>query len=180
MPTIISDLPGSWSRDIPRISLYLMSCCHHCQWNWEARCPTANLVHCFIIASFQEQLGSKLAVHWHHGQAHLGFSGHKRKAWVQLCLHCRDDLRMLYVPINAIPHLEYLWQLSKNGEGLEPAFFNTCHNVTISIKCLCYCPEQAPMGARSSSAKNWGWAVTRRRCLNGSTIPVQGPTPDAK
>ena len=40
-----------------------------------------------------------------------------------------------------------------------------------------YCPEQAPMGARSSSA---GWVVTRRSCLNGSTIPVQGPTLDAK
>jgi len=45
---------------------------------------------------------------------------------------------------------------------------------------LPYCPEQAPMGARSSSAKIWGWAVTRRKCLNGSTIPEQGPTPDAK
>ena len=36
------------------------------------------------------------------------------------------------------------------------------------------------MDARSSSAKKWGWAVTLRRCLDGSTIPVQGPTPDAK
>ena len=42
------------------------------------------------------------------------------------------------------------------------------------------CPRQAPMGARSSSAKNWGWAVTRRTCLNGSTISTQGPTSDAK
>ena len=37
-----------------------------------------------------------------------------------------------------------------------------------------------PMGAHSSSAKIWGWAVTRRKCLNGSTILEQGPTPDAK
>ena len=36
------------------------------------------------------------------------------------------------------------------------------------------------MGTRSSSTKIRGWAVTRRRCLNGSTIPVQGSTPDAK
>ena len=43
-----------------------------------------------------------------------------------------------------------------------------------------YCPGQAPMGAHSSSAKIWGWVVTRRRCLNGSTITAQGPTPDAK
>ena len=36
------------------------------------------------------------------------------------------------------------------------------------------------MGAHSSSVKIWGWAVTQRKCLNGSTIPVQGPTLDAK
>ena len=38
----------------------------------------------------------------------------------------------------------------------------------------------AAMGARSSSTKNWGWEVTRRGCLNGSTVPVQAPTTDAK
>ena len=43
-----------------------------------------------------------------------------------------------------------------------------------------YCPEQAPMDARSSSATIWGWGVTRRTHLNGSTIPTQGPTPDTK
>ena len=32
------------------------------------------------------------------------------------------------------------------------------------------------MGPRSSSIKIWGWAVTRRRCLNGSIIPVQATT----
>ena len=33
--------------------------------------------------------------------------------------------------------------------------------------CICvpYCPEQAPMGAHSSSTKIWGWAVTRRKCI---------------
>ena len=36
------------------------------------------------------------------------------------------------------------------------------------------------MGACTSSAKIWGWAVTRRRCLNSSTIPAQGPTLDVK
>ena len=36
------------------------------------------------------------------------------------------------------------------------------------------------MGTRSSSAKNWGYGVTRRMYLNGSTIPTQEPTPDAK
>ena len=42
-----------------------------------------------------------------------------------------------------------------------------------------YCPKQVSMGARSSSTKIWGWVVTQRKCLNGSTIPEQGPTPDA-
>ena len=45
---------------------------------------------------------------------------------------------------------------------------------------ILYCPEQAPMGARSSSAKIWGWGVTRRTHLNGSTIPTQGPTLNTK
>ena len=36
------------------------------------------------------------------------------------------------------------------------------------------------MGTCSSSTKNRGWAVTRRRCLNGLTVPTQAPTPDAK
>ena len=36
------------------------------------------------------------------------------------------------------------------------------------------------MGARSLNTKYWGWAFVRRRCLNGSTIPVQVPTLDAK
>ena len=43
-----------------------------------------------------------------------------------------------------------------------------------------YCPEQAPTGARGSSTKIWGWPVTWRKCLNGSTIPMQGATPDVK
>ena len=45
---------------------------------------------------------------------------------------------------------------------------------------ILYCPGQAPMGTRSSNTKNRGWAVARRRWLNGSTIPVQVPTTDAK
>ena len=39
---------------------------------------------------------------------------------------------------------------------------------------------QVPMGTRSSSTNIWWWAVTQRTCLNGSTIPTQGPTSDAK
>ena len=39
-----------------------------------------------------------------------------------------------------------------------------------------YCPGQVPMGTHSSSVKIWSWAVTQRTWLNGSTIPMQGPT----
>ena len=38
-----------------------------------------------------------------------------------------------------------------------------------------YCPGQAPTGVRSSSAKIWGWAITRRRCLNLQLSPRKGP-----
>ena len=48
-----------------------------------------------------------------------------------------------------------------------------CHHIP-------YYPGQVPMGARSSSAKIWVWTFAQRRCLNGSTIPPQGPTPDVK
>ena len=38
-----------------------------------------------------------------------------------------------------------------------------------------YCPGQAPMGARRSSTKNWGWVVTWRRCLlNRMKAAAQG------
>ena len=39
------------------------------------------------------------------------------------------------------------------------------------------CPGQASMGARSLSTKNWGWVVTRRRCLN---ISMHAPHPWCK
>ena len=48
-----------------------------------------------------------------------------------------------------------------------------CHHIP-------YCPGQVPMGAHSSSAKIWVWTFAQRRCLNGSTIPLQGPTLDVK
>ena len=33
----------------------------------EAGHSTASLNHCYMIASFRQQLGSKLAAHWQHG-----------------------------------------------------------------------------------------------------------------
>ena len=62
-------LPGGGSRGSARASLYSNSSCCHCLRNWDAGRSTASLHHCFMIASFREQLSSKLAVHWHHGQA---------------------------------------------------------------------------------------------------------------
>jgi len=40
--------------------------------------------------------------------------------------------------------------------------------------------EQAPMGAHSSSAKIWGWAVTRRKCFKWFNYPRASVHPDAK
>ena len=51
--------------------------------------------------------------------------------------------------------------------------------VLLIIIYVLYCPGQVPMGTCNSSGKNRGWAVARRRGLNGSSIPAQGPTPDA-
>ena len=48
------------------------------------------------------------------------------------------------------------------------------------VDSLPYCPGQPLMGACSSSAKNRGWPVTWRRCLNGSTFLAQKPTLDVK
>ena len=63
-------------------------------------------------------------------------------------------------------HLTMFTRLDSVAEGGKPS--------------LVYgCLEQVPMSACSSSAKISGWAVTQKRCLNGSTIPMQGPTPDA-
>ena len=39
---------------------------------------------------------------------------------------------------------------------------------------------QAPVGAHSSRPKNREWALTRRRCFNSPTVPLQAPTPDLK
>ena len=32
----------------------------------------------------------------------------------------------------------------------------------------------------AEAPKNWRWAVAQKKCLNGSTLPVQAPTQDAK
>ena len=47
------------------------------------------------------------------------------------------------------------------------------------IKRLPYCSRHVPMAICSSSTKNWGWVVAWSSCLNGSSIPMQAPTPDA-
>ena len=52
-----------------RTSLHSTSCSRHYQWNWDAGRSPASSNHCFMVASFRERLGSKLAAHCHHGQA---------------------------------------------------------------------------------------------------------------
>ena len=42
------------------------------------------------------------------------------------------------------------------------------------------CPRQSPMGACRSSPKNWGWALTRRRCLNSPTMAHASTHPRSK
>ena len=68
MPTIIS-LARRLIQDSTRTSLYSTSRCHQCQLNCEAGRSTVSSNHCFMITSFRERLGSKLAAHRHHGQA---------------------------------------------------------------------------------------------------------------
>ena len=67
----------------------------------------------------------------------------------------------------------------KKTASFSLSYCNQVHNLH-QVGPLPYSPEQALMGARSSSTKIWGRAVTQRKCLNGSTIPEQGPTLDAK
>ena len=47
---------------------------------------------------------------------------------------------------------------------------NTVHNTILS-------QASAHGGSQLSNKKNRGWAVARIRCLNGSTFPMQAPTP---
>ena len=55
----------------------------------------------------------------------------------------------------------------------------TVGKTVLKLLCIPYCPEQAPMGACSSSAKILRWAVSQRTRLSGSTIPTQGFPLDA-
>ena len=50
---------------------------------------------------------------------------------------------------------------------------NTVHNTVLS-------QASAHGGSQLSNKKNRGWAVARIRCLNGSTFPMQAPTPHVK
>ena len=77
------------------VCIYLISRCYHYQLNCEAGHSTASSNHCFMIASFREQLGSKLAAHRHHGRA---------PAWLRLCLDCRDVSGVLWWPKRTKTH----------------------------------------------------------------------------
>ena len=84
MPTIIS-LARRLIKDSARTSLYSMSRCHHSQLNCEAGRSIDSSNHCFMIASFQERVGNKLAAHQHHGQAQSA-RAKAPSSWLGLCL----------------------------------------------------------------------------------------------
>ena len=63
---------------------------------------------------------------------------------------------------------EHVNELREVFSGVECLYLPT-----LALFYLPYCPEQESMGAHSSSVKIWGWAVTQRTCLSGSTIPMQ-------
>ena len=75
-----------------------------------------------------------------------------QKCDIHLILHVGPRIQHNYIPSLTIhmPHL--LWLASFPG---CPAIYRTGTGIP-------YCPGQAPMGHHSSSAKNWGWAVTWR------------------
>ena len=67
LATILTDADDNFTRQVvdPGIALgpvkvYSTSRCRHSQRNWDAGRSTASSNHCFMVASFQEQLGSKL------------------------------------------------------------------------------------------------------------------------
>ena len=79
---MIISLARQLIQDSARTSLHSTSCWHQCQLNCEAGCSTISLSHCFMIASFRERLGGKLATHQHHGRVPssiLVSSQHERK-----------------------------------------------------------------------------------------------------
>ena len=96
-------LPGGWSRDSTSTSLYSVSRCHQCPLNSEAEHSIVSSNHCFMIASFQKRLGSKLAAHgiMAERQQHLGFKSTQVKgpsSWLRLSLDCRGVLGVLQWP----------------------------------------------------------------------------------
>ena len=72
-----------------------------------------------------------------------------------------------------------IWR-SKNGTQTSFWFVLEAMKNYLKESELLYCLRQAPMNTCSSSIKIWGWAFVQKRCLNGSTIPMEVPTSDAK
>ena len=106
---------------------------------------------------------------------------------VQCCVHLLLHLsRRLITWLTVLRQLgrELLWALNKHWviilqTGGVWRMIGWCDHTIIDVYriVMLYCPRQAPMVARSSSTKNWGWVVAWRGCLNGSTILY---TPDEK
>ena len=107
-------------QDSTRTSLYSISCCHHCQQNWEAGCPTASSNQCFTIASFRERLGERLGGHRLHGWA-LVASWHD----LNVCIRWVKSLRYYQVlswatgPLTLLESITEVpgWQVAKTEES---------------------------------------------------------------
>ena len=76
-----------------------------------------------------------------------------------------------------------VWVLDRFTQCIwAPSFTEVlCYNTLKATTGLKYriVPCMRPW-ALAAKPENWGWPLTRRRCLNGLSIPVQVPTPDPK
>ena len=68
------------------------------------------------------------------------------------------------------PNSKIFWQFTNSLQLLTFGIVVAMHTKHIVVSYWC---GKAPMDTHSSSSKNWGWTVTRRRHLSGSTIAMQ-------
>lgn len=81
------------------------------------------------------------------------------------------DFTLVVSTPNAKPrNSKIFWQYTNSLQLLTLSIVVAMHTKHTVVSYSC---GKAPMDTHSSSSKNWGWTVTRRRHLNGSTIPMQ-------
>ena len=144
---------------------------------WELCCP------------IQIQLSNSALYKWAYLHQELGSTIHRIFKCKIVFLDCLQAVKHYFSQLGAKLDLslevsfqkdEITLDIPEEVETEEGWKITPISYPLVSLYHIPYCSKQALMGARSSSVKNWGWAVTQRMSLNGSTIPVQGPTPDVK